>query len=229
LACLIFTGFSEMPSAEEKGLSPGEGFVTRFSGATGAGAATAIDPDGTVGSIVDLRSPGQPPQGQHWLNEPQRNPVTAAQVGQIFGVALDDAGAPNIYVTSTSAFGLHRAASGGGWMDGMWGESGGPGTVYTLSAANDYKPEIFATIRLGSRDNTGAALGNIAYDRWNKQLFVSDLETGRSRSVTTAAFHWARLPTSSAMGARSQVMGRATCPHGGKRFAITKSRSWSVH
>ena len=28
------------------------------------------------------------------------------------------------------------------------------------------------------RANTGAALGNIAFDRWNQQLYVSDLETG---------------------------------------------------
>ena len=39
-------------------------------------------------------------------------------------------------------------------------------------------PRPFANVTLNGRPNTGAALGNIAYDRWNKQLFVSDLETG---------------------------------------------------
>jgi len=186
MAVALFVSFSGAPRAQEGAIRPGESFVTRFSGTTGTGAAAAIDTNGTVGSIIDLRAPGQPPQGQHWLNEPQRNPVTAAQVGQIFGVTLDDEEAPNIYVTATSAFGLHRNAAGNGWMNGMWGEGGGPGTVYRLSPQNDYKPEVFATVTLDGRENTGAALGNIAYDRWNKQLFVSDLETGMIHRIIVA-------------------------------------------
>ena len=91
------------------GLRPGEAFVTRFSGATDEGGKPAIDLNGTVGSILDLRHPGTPPQGAQWLNAPQRSPVTAGKVGQVFGVALDDATPPNIYVTATSAFGLHRS------------------------------------------------------------------------------------------------------------------------
>ena len=60
----------------------------------------------------------------------------------------------------------------------MWGSEGGPGTIYVLRADNGYQPEPFADIALGERQNSGPALGNIAYDRWNKQLYVSDLETG---------------------------------------------------
>ena len=60
----------------------------------------------------------------------------------------------------------------------MWGSDGGPGTVYKLDATNGYRPEVFARIMLDGRANTGAALGNIAYDSANRQLFVSDLETG---------------------------------------------------
>ncbi|MDH3318047.1 MAG: DUF11 domain-containing protein, partial [Gammaproteobacteria bacterium] len=63
-------------------------------------------------------------------------------------------------------------------MAGMWGADGGPGTVWKLDAANNYQPEIFARITLEGRPNSGAALGNIAFDRWNRQLYVSDLETG---------------------------------------------------
>ena len=60
----------------------------------------------------------------------------------------------------------------------MWGEGGGPGTIYRLNAENGYAPEIFAEIELDGRPNSGPALGNIAFDPWNWQLFVSDLETG---------------------------------------------------
>jgi hypothetical protein len=65
-------------------------------------------------------------------------------------------------------------------LDGrhVWGPDAGPGTVWQLDAANNYRPEIFARITLDGRHNTGAALGNIAFDKWNEQLYVSDLETG---------------------------------------------------
>ena len=104
--------------------------------------------------------------------------MTAGTVGQVFGVALDDATPPNIYATATSAFGLHRSDGNTDWMAGMWGPGGGPGTVWKLDGANGNKPSIFAEITLDGRANSGAALGNIAFDRWNKQFFVSDLETG---------------------------------------------------
>jgi hypothetical protein len=169
---------SSSPALAADPLRPGEAFVTRFSGATDEGGKPAIDLNGTVGSILDLRHPGAPPQGAEWLNAPQRSPVTAGQVGQVFGVALDDATPPNIYVTATSAFGLHRNDGNSDWMEGMWGPGGGPGTVWKLDGANGNAPSIFANITLDGRANSGAALGNIAFDRWNKQFFVSDLETG---------------------------------------------------
>lgn len=177
IGCAILVASVDQAYSQDDVLHPGEAFVTRFSGTVGGGDAARIDVDGTVGSIIDLRAPSQPPSGQHWLNEPQRLPVTAKQVGQVFGVAIDDDEQPNIYVTATSAFGLHHD-SGGAWMAGMWGERGGPGTVYKLNANNGYKPEIFADIKYAGRENTGAALGTVAYDAINKQLFVSDLETG---------------------------------------------------
>ena len=159
-------------------LQPGEAFVTRFSGTTDQVGRTVLDPGGVVGSIIDLRNLGATSPGAHWVDEPQRSAATAGEVGQVFGVTLDDADPPNIYLTATSAFGLHRNADNTGWMEGMWGPDGGPGTIWKLDAANNYRPEIFADITFDGRPNSGAALGNIAFDRWNKQLYVSDLETG---------------------------------------------------
>jgi hypothetical protein len=175
LLLLSLTGHS---IAQDAGLRPGEAFATRFSGsAPDQSGQSVIDVQGAVGSIIDLRSPRQPAQGQHWLDEPQRAQLIAGDVGQVFGVAFDDASPPSIYVTATAAFGLHRNADNSDWMPGMFGE-GGPGAIYKLDAATGYKPQLFATITLDGRQNSGAALGNITYDRWNKQLLVSDLETG---------------------------------------------------
>ena len=145
-----------------------------------------IDPAGTVGSIIDLRAPGQRPAGEHWVNEPQRNMVTARDVGQVFGVALDAASPPNIYLAATSAFGLHRSPDNSQWMDGMWGAGGGPGTVYRLDRETGYRPRVFANITLNGRPNSGPGLGNIAFDKWNQQLFVSDLETGMIHRLRAA-------------------------------------------
>src|SRR5262245_29580852 len=175
--------------ASAQPLQPGEAYVTRFSGFLYGAAGPIIDLNGTVGSILDVRAPGQAPQGTHWLYEPQRSPVTASQVGQVFGVALDDANPPNVYLAATSAFGIHRTPDNAQWMPGMWGQGGGPGTIYRLDAATGYQPRPFAQVTLNGRPNSGPALGNIAYDRFNRQLFVTDLETGmihRIRASTGA-------------------------------------------
>jgi hypothetical protein len=170
--------FAASSYAQQGPLQQGEAYVTRFSGTALGPGGPVIDINGTVGNIIDVRSPRRPPLGQHWIDEPQRNAVTAGEVGQVFGVTLDDAVSPNVFLAATSAFGLHRTPDNSQWMPGMWGVGGGPGTVYRLDAANNYMPSVFAQITLNGRPNSGPALGNIAYDRYHKQLFVSDLETG---------------------------------------------------
>jgi hypothetical protein len=178
--------------AQQRGMQPGEAFLTRFSGVTttpgpaGQPPTASINVNGAVGSIIDVRAPAFPPVGLHWMTEPQRNAVTAREVGQVFGVVLDEASPPNIYVSATSAFGLHFAPGGTQWMPGLWGSGGGPGTIYRLDASNNYRPRVFANIALNNRANTGAALGNMAFDRTNKQIFVSDLETGMIHRIRAA-------------------------------------------
>jgi len=169
--------------AQQAGIAPGEAFVTRFSGikvetAEDGTPTQVLDADGVSGSVIDIRNPGQKAAGQHWRNEPQRLPIFARDVGQVFGIAMDDATPANIYVSATAAFGLHRNSDNSDWASGMWGAGGGPGTIYKLNASNNYQPEVFASVTLNGRENTGAALGNIAFDKANRQLFVSDMETG---------------------------------------------------
>lgn len=170
----IFLFFTINSLASEP-MQAGEAYVTRFSGVT---KNQTLDAYGTVGSIMDIRKPGLPPRGQHWIDEPQRNHIKALDVGQIFGIAIDDNDSPTVYVAATARFGLHRTKDNGDWVPGMWGKGGGPGSIYRLRAENDYQPELFVDVMVGERKNTGASLGNIAYDKVHKQLFVSDLETG---------------------------------------------------
>jgi hypothetical protein len=172
-------------NADVEPLNPGEAVVTRFSHVVDSdgNATKVIDVNGVSASIVDLRNPGEPPYGQHWINEPQRLFVTAGEVGQVFGVTLakqEGETGPTIFLAATAAYGLHRTGSGknSDWMAGQWGPYAGPGTIYRISAETGYRAEKFADVTLNGRENTGAALGNIAYDKAHGRLFVSDLETG---------------------------------------------------
>ena len=190
-------GAEPPPEGDVAELEPGEAVVTRFSHTTeepdGEGQPVRlIDINGITASIIDIRRPGEPPSGQHWIDEPQRLLLTAGETGQVFGVALADMGAesPDIFLTATAAFGLHRTGLPPGntdWMQGMWGPDGGPGSIYRVSVANGYIPEKFTDVRLDGRANTGPALGNIAFDPWHKRLFVSDLETGMIHSIDAAS------------------------------------------
>ena len=119
--------------------------------------------------------------------------MLAKDVGQVFGVALDDAAQPNIYLAATSVFGLNivkrgrdgqpermkKGGPGAGWMKGQFGLDlqGGPGAIYKIDGRTG-APTLFANVTLDGVPNAAAGLGNLAYDAAHKQLFVSDLYTG---------------------------------------------------
>lgn len=82
---------------------------------------------------------------------------TVGNLGEVFGVAIDDNAAPNIYVTSTRAYGNGTGTGSIFKLDGMTGA-----------------PTLFASL---PNDNTG--LGNVAFDPVHRQLFVTNMEDGR--------------------------------------------------
>lgn len=163
-------------------------------GALPAGASeideTFIDLDGASLRVFDVSSPEGPPTAQV-LNAPEKYKALAGDIGQVFGLALDDAKSPNIYAGATSVHGLHIVvpdADGDGrperikigqpgatWMDGQFGtpNGGSPGTIWKVEGETG-QLNLFADIA----GNGGAGLGNLAYDPRSKQLFASDLETG---------------------------------------------------
>jgi len=66
-----------------------------------------IDPDGTSVIVKSLKSTKEHLWDSSVLPSTVKLQVKAKAVGQVFGIALDDAKTPNIYVTATSFYGLN--------------------------------------------------------------------------------------------------------------------------
>ena len=139
--------------------------------------------------------------------------VKAKDIGQVFGIAIDDAKTPNIYATATSFYGLNivtndipnklrvnkkpfitgdidtraerqvRGVKEAYWMAGQFGKGGTPGSVWKINSKTAKATKLI-DIKLDGKPNSGPALGNIAYDRAHKQLFVSDLDTGMIHQIS---------------------------------------------
>ena len=201
-AVLLAASFGVASAQDARGiLAPGNAAVTGFSGtrapqpAPGTDPAdlTEIDLAGPSVRVIDLQTMGGPPQAQ-LVPAPKPFTATAAQVGQVFAVALDDAAAPNIYVGATSAYGLPIIAPGpsGGlvrvrqgapnaaFMPGLFGPAnlgGGPGSIWRIDGVTG-EVRLFANVTLDGAPNAGAALGGLAFDKASRMLFVADRATG---------------------------------------------------
>ena len=209
LPALLFVFFQfGVAAAQQRDRVPnmklGDAVVTGFSGTVAPDPAkklppkksasdlTFIDPDGPSARVIDVSRPGYVWDGRLFA-APKTFDVLAKDVGQVFGVALDDAEQPGIYVAATSVFGLNivrrdrdgqpermkKGGPGAGWMKGQFGLDlqGGPGAIYKIDGRTG-APTLFANVTLDGVPNPAAGLGNLAYDAAHKQLFVSDLYTG---------------------------------------------------
>lgn len=162
---------------------------------------TLINMDGLSARIDYLSAPGFVWDARVWPAN-RTLEFAARDIGQVFGVAFDDAEKPNIYFSATSAYGLHivkpdedddgrpeRLKQGdpkAEWMAGQWGRAdakdsgesrGGPGTIWKVDGTTG-EITFFAETVLEGAANSGAGIGNIIYVPQFKQLFVSDLATG---------------------------------------------------
>lgn len=134
--------------------------------------------------------------------------VTAGDIGQVYGAAVDPGSevanetprAPDLYLAATSAYGLpivatgadlsrpvtpsdaqvlERGAPGATWAPGLFGtpKGGGPGAIWKVDGMTG-RVTLFAEIALDGVKNRGPGLGQLAFDRRTRQLFVSDRQTG---------------------------------------------------
>jgi hypothetical protein len=161
----------------------GMSVVTCYSGATKGAAFTdqcntsvPADPNGFVVAILDARNTNTAPLGSNWTavsssgfhNSGGATPFNqqwrATNMGEVFGIALDDSSPANIYVASTSIYPNETSTPNG--------------TIYRLDGST-FTPTVFAALSgVGS-----VSLGNICFDKGNRQFFVADLDHGWIRRL----------------------------------------------
>jgi hypothetical protein len=152
-----------------------------------------IDPNGAAANLLGVDRIGYSFNATE-VTRPVYDEILARDVGQVFGIAIDENPYRNLYLTATSAFGLNVVGKdenndrvldrllvgqkGANWMPAQWGNAplAGPGSVWKVDGATG-QISLFANIKMDA-PNAGPGLGNIAFDRGHDQLFVSDLETG---------------------------------------------------
>jgi len=192
------SAWASAAAAQEGGIvGPGSAVVTGFSGfltnETPDGEDpfdyVTVNPEGSAAVVVDLSSVGD--QGQ--LSDALKTfVVPAAQTGQVFGVALDNAPQPNIYLAATSAYGLsiylpdgsgtvkriRSGTVGAQFVPGQFGPpeyGGSPGSVWRVDGASG---EVILFAQIDAAAQGVAALGGLAFDPGSQQLFVADRSTG---------------------------------------------------
>ena len=186
LAAIALTVFAASAHAQTSGImSPGAAAVTGFSGIPNYPTEDRIDQSGPSVRVIPL------PSGPNGLdNVPKTFTVTAHDVGQVFGVALDDQPAPDIFVAATSAYGLgiyqpgqgrlQHGATGAQYTPGLFGpadQGGGPNSIWRIDGTTG-QVTLFASVTFNGIQNTPASLGGLAYDAHTQQLFVADRATG---------------------------------------------------
>jgi hypothetical protein len=103
-----------------------------------------------------------------------------SDIGQVFGIALDDSG--GIYLGATNLYNIDYS-----YIPTIYGSTGGSAGIYktdvvSLATIDLVTTDLFSntnTVGTAKIPNSGYGLGNLAYDKVNQQLFATNLEDGR--------------------------------------------------
>jgi hypothetical protein len=168
-------------------MSPGDAAVTGFSGTVNQTNNKIIfDKNGPSVRIINIKSSG----AFELKNTLKPFTWTPSNVGQVFGITLDNSPHPNVFVAATSAYGLaiykanagrlKHGAPGAQFMPGQFGpqeQGGGSGSIWRIDGTSG-KVTLFANVIYNGIENTPASLGGLAFDPVTSQIFVADRTTG---------------------------------------------------
>jgi hypothetical protein len=134
------------------------------------------DAEGVL-NVYDLTSQTTAPVGADWPTGLYSHPDWVhSQMGQVFGVALDDNG--NIFTSHTAIY----------FQDNIGAIGGQPGQIFKIDSITGV-PTVFATLPNNSNPTIAASpfginesypgLGNLCFDVVKQMLYVTNFEDGR--------------------------------------------------
>lgn len=206
-----------------------ESVVTCYSGQTAAG----VNANGFVVGIIDVRNPAANGAvwGANWAapmnhneNGGAANVWNAKNLGQVFGITLDRAPRPNIYVTATSVYGMN-----GPYPANF--AAGGPGGVYKLDGVTGAISTFAMLPNTFGPNGRAPALGNICFDRKRHQFFVSNFEDGLIYRLDMTGAWQTSVPYDHGKNARPNVAPRTSLPDDGVKGTLTalERRVWGLN
>lgn len=157
----------------------GKAVVTCFPGWINGQYQNGVDLTSPAFGIVDIRDRSSAPTGAIWTAASGANihhppHWTAANVGMVFGIAIDKS--HNFYLSSTTLYGCPSPSFN------PFGPAGAAG-IYQVNPSDAITPFIttgaFNTGGTGTTiPNSGSGLGNICYDPDHDQLFATNFSDG---------------------------------------------------
>ncbi len=133
----------------------------------------------SVGIIYDTRFNSLAPNGDDWrpaLTAINPTNWTADSIGQVFGIAIDHE--ENIYLASSDIY-----FQFGAFSSSNPARPNSSGRVFKCTPGAGWNAGQF--VDLPNSGDPLNSLGNIAFDKWNKQLFVTNLEDGKIYRLST--------------------------------------------
>jgi hypothetical protein len=130
--------------------------------------------NGAVGAILDVRKNLNATRGADWapsINKISPRNWTIDSIGQVFGVAVDDA-TSNVYLAASDIYDTQFNS-----------DPFGPGQIFIA------RPPLFRAVPFANLPNTGGSLngiGGIVFDKKNNQVIVSNLEDGKIHRLNAA-------------------------------------------
>lgn len=209
------------------------GYNTLYSTFTGQVAVATCyspSPSDPVVVVLDLKNQATAPINSNWSSS-SIPPVqffhhpawTGANLGDVFGVTLDDNG--NIYAAASTSYGTSALGAIGAGYGGIYKLdtfTGAPSAF--VSTVNSATYQISSPNKI---PNTGPGLGNIAWDCVHQNFYVSNFEDGMiyridlGGNILSMWDHGANLPTATPSSAA--VMDDPT-----QQFTQLGRRVWAV-
>ena len=136
-------------------------------------------PNDFVGAVYDTRNNSSAPTGVDWavsLNAASKitHPAdwTRGKIGAVFGIATDETG--NVYLASSGVYNQYTNVGAG--LNNYVNIN--PGRIYKANAGT-YSTGTFVDLPVTSSIGSLNGVGNIAYDKVNRQLFATNLDDGK--------------------------------------------------